>query len=86
MGRKISAFKRNRRGSGSFKIREVSESKGDKDEVAEEEEDDSEIETPRKGSKKLREEDLDLENVKRGAGKHRVRKSYKNDDRWETEP
>ena len=81
MGRRISAYKRNRMDRGSFKMRESS---GDQDDVSEEDEDEHDIETPRKNSKKHREEDSDLENVKRGAGKHRVRKS--NDDRWETEP
>lgn len=84
MGKRISAFKRNRSDRGSFKTRDqVSEARGDQDEVDEEQEDESENETPRKGSKNS--DSSDFENVKRGAGKHRVRKS-KNEENWETEP
>lgn len=84
MGKRISAFKRNRGDRGSFKTRDqVSEARGDQDEVDEEQEDESENETPRKGSKNS--DSSDFENVKRGAGKHRVRKS-KNEENWETEP
>lgn len=72
MERKISSFKRNRRRHSSFDSKEAREAKGDEDDVADEDESDGEVSN--KNRRDNRDEESDIENVKRGAGKHRIRK------------
>jgi hypothetical protein len=84
MERKISSFKRNRRRHSSFDSKEAREAKGDEDDVADENESDDEVRNSNSRDRQNnRDEESDVENVKKGAGKHRIRKGS---GKWEHEP